>query len=242
MTRLIEQATDPRQYDGPALDWLLVGRRGSASGGFFENALEPALGDLSGLSLLEIGSGTGRLFGLFKRLGAKRLEGIEPSKKNAAVSLEEHPDVPVFAGPFEAFSARQHFDRVVAVMVFEHIENLGDAFSRIHRLLKPGGGFFLIVGDPECQTHPALYEKIDIEELGGGARAVRTVRPFGVLVNIVRPLDSIREAAARNGLKPAASTPLASTPELMARHPNLQALGGKPLCHLLAFARQASAA
>ncbi len=242
MTRLIHQATDPRQYDGPDLDWLLVGRQGSASGVFFETALQPALADLSGLSLLEIGSGSGRLFGFFKRLGVKRLEGVEPSKKNAAVSREAHPDVPVFEGPFEAFSAREHFDRMVAVMVFEHIKNLDEAFSRIHRSLKPGGRFLLIIGDPECQTNPALYEKIDIEELGEGARAVRTVRPFGVLVNIVRPLEAIREAARRNGLEPAASTPLQPTPELFASHPNLAALGGKPLCHLLAFARQASAA
>lgn len=235
--KLVQRAANPRQYDGPALDWLSVGREASPSGGFFRESIATSLGNLAGRSLLEIGSGTGRLFGLFKSLGTSKIKGVEPSAKSAAVSRQLHPDVPVFEGPFEKFPTEEIFDRVVAVMVFEHIENLNGAFSRIHRCLKPRGEFHLVVGDPECQTNPALYDGIEIEPLDRGALAVCTRRPFGVLCNIVRPLDHFQEAARGAGLTSLRTTSLPATAGLIAKHQSLKILGGQPLCHLLVFAR-----
>jgi len=41
--------------------------------------------------------------------------------------------------PFE----RDSFDAVIAILVMHHVPDVGKAFSEIHRVLKPGGRFYV---------------------------------------------------------------------------------------------------
>src|SRR5581483_7259100 len=91
-------ATDPLQYDSPDLDWTIDGDPNSWSRIFFRNHLKPYLENLSGKSVLDIGSGVGHLFPMLKEFGAKDIEGLEPSKRNVGRSNQLYPDVPVFYG------------------------------------------------------------------------------------------------------------------------------------------------
>ncbi|HKB15154.1 MAG TPA: class I SAM-dependent methyltransferase, partial [Planctomycetota bacterium] len=55
------------------------------------------------------------------------------------------------------------FDWVIAADVFEHVRRDGPAFKEVHRVLRPGGWFFLqIPFDPEWETVP----RIDVAEEG----------------------------------------------------------------------------
>ena len=119
-------------------------------------------------NVLEIGSGTGRLFSFLQEKVAGSIQGVEPSEKNSAASRQVHPEVDVYTGTFADFQSESHFDIVLAIMVFEHLPDLPVTFSKIQGLLKSGGKFYLVVGDYECQTRQETYAKFEKVDLGDG--------------------------------------------------------------------------
>jgi SAM-dependent methyltransferase len=232
---LYSSACNPQQYDSPDLDWLSVGQEGSPSGLFFSSTLRKHLDDLTGNSILEIGSGTGRLFSLLQEKGASSIQGVEPSEKSSAASRKAHPEVAVFAGTFSDFQCENEFHIVLAIMVFEHLPDLPATFRKIRQLLKSGGNFYLVVGDYECQTREETYAKFERVELGDGVSVVATKRPFGVLHNIVRPLQNYCYAGEQAGLTLVKKIALPPTEQLLEKSPSYVAFKNKPICHLLIF-------
>ncbi len=232
---LYSRACNPKQYDLPDLDWLSVGQVGSPSGSFFSSTLKNHLDDLSGKSILEIGSGTGRLFSFLQEKGAGSIQGVEPSEKNSAASRQVHPEVDVYTGTFADFQSESHFDIVLAIMVFEHLPDLPVTFSKIQGLLKSGGKIYLVVGDYECQTRQETYAKFEKVDLGDGVSVVATKRPFGVLHNIVRPLQNYCRAGEEAGLTLIDKIVMPPTEQLLEKSPSYAAFKNKPICHLLIF-------
>ncbi len=236
---LYSRACNPQQYDSPDLDWLSVGQVGSPSGSFFSSTLRKHFDDLTGKSILEIGSGTGRLFSFLQEKGVSSIQGVEPSEKNFAASKMAHPEVAVFAGAFADFQSENEFDIVLAIMVFEHLPDLPATFSKIQQLIKSGGKFYLVIGDYECQTREETYAQFERVELGDGVSVVSTKRPFGVLHNIVRPLKNYCGAGEEAGLTLIDKIAMPPTEQLLEKSPAYAAFRNKPICHLLIFCNTA---
>lgn len=140
----LKEATNPQQYDSGFLNY--DGSSDSPARRFFQEHLQPHLA-IKGKSVVDIGSGMGQLFPLLKELGASEVQGIEPSLKNIEVSHKVYPDINVFHGTLADFPEARQFSTATAIMVFEHIGNLLDAFAKINRILSKEGEFFLVVAD-----------------------------------------------------------------------------------------------
>lgn len=223
------KAVNPQQYDSPELDWRIDGDENAPSRVFFRNHLKPFLEDLSGKSILDIGSGVGQLFNTLKELGAKEIVGIEPSKRNVETSQKNHPDVLVSEGSLEQFSLNKKFDVAISVMVFEHISDIDPAFRKVSQLLKKKSKFYFIVGDLNFHIQSRPEAEVDAQPLPEGGYATKTVRPTGTMFDVFRPLDNYIQSAESNSLRLIDQKGLVSTSE---RH---KTIGNKPICHLLIF-------
>jgi trans-aconitate methyltransferase len=200
------QATNPQQYDSPELDWRGLGDENDSSRKFFREHLLAALEDISGKSVLDIGSGVGQLFPTLKKLGASVVQGIEPSQRNVAYSRDLYPDVIVHDGTLQNFASEKPFDVAICIMAFEHILDVEDAFSRIAGLLKPQGNFYLIIGDKEYNTQSRVSSKgvprtVEVQELGDGVVATKTLFGEVVIHDIFRPLESVVKSAEKAGFE-----------------------------------------
>lgn len=100
------------------------------------------LGDLSGLSVLDVGCGTGLLLD-HPGIGPSYL-GIDPSGKMLHYLKERHPDRNVLRTELGAFVGAR-YDLVVALFgVGNYLTE--DELRRIPLLLRPGGRFFVMFG------------------------------------------------------------------------------------------------
>ncbi len=99
-----------------------------------------------GLRVLESGCGTGRWMAFFEKLG-NRAVGVDDSPGPLRVAREHDPDMQLVRGnvvhkPFKDNS----FDACFSSYVAEHFEDGPEVlFREIHRILKPGGLFFVVV-------------------------------------------------------------------------------------------------
>jgi len=121
-----------------------------------EPVVRQALGDVSGLSVLDLGCGTGR-HALWLAAAGARVSAVDFSEGMltearrkpgaSAVSFLVHDlHQPL---PFEAAA----FDRIVSGLVLEHLSDLGAVFGEARRVLKPGGRAVVTA------MHPAMFLK-----------------------------------------------------------------------------------
>lgn len=99
-----------------------------------------------GLRILESGCGTGRWMAYFEMLG-NRAVGVDDSRGPLEMARQHDADMQLvranaLATPFRAHS----FDAAFSSYVAEHFEQGPEPlFREIHRVLKPGGFFFVVV-------------------------------------------------------------------------------------------------
>ncbi len=99
-----------------------------------------------GMRVLESGCGTGRWMALFEKLG-NRGYGVDDSWGPLRVAREHDPNMALARGnvvmsPFKS----NVFDACFSSYVAEHFEDGPEVlFREIHRTLKPGGLFFMVV-------------------------------------------------------------------------------------------------
>jgi ubiquinone/menaquinone biosynthesis C-methylase UbiE len=121
-----------------------------------EPLVRQAFGDVSGLSVLDLGCGTGRHAFWLGAAGARVTavdfsEGMlsEARRKPGASAVrflvhDLHQPL-----PFEAAA----FDRIVSGLVLEHLSDLGAVFAEARRVLRPGGRALV------SAMHPAMFLK-----------------------------------------------------------------------------------
>jgi SAM-dependent methyltransferase len=229
------KATNPQQYDSPELDWTIGGDINSYSRIFFRNNLRQHLEDLSGKSVLDIGSGVGHLFPMLQELKASSIEGIEPSRRNVEYSRNLYPNITIHESTLQNFISDKKFDVVICIMAFEHVLDINNAFSCIANVIKPGGSLYLIFGDKEFHVFNNPPEtEVDVQEIGEGIVATKTVRHKdgidSTMYDIFRPVQLFIDSAKESGFG------LLNHVELKAelkRRPSCFA--NKPICHLLVF-------
>lgn len=113
-------------------------------------------GLISGMRLLEIGSGDGRTLAEYAKRGL-RVTGIEPDQQEAADSLKRLPKgSAVHAGTSDLVEEIEGpFDAIVMFHVLEHLHDPLSELRRLHRLLTPKGA--LIIEVPNImQPNPDL--------------------------------------------------------------------------------------
>lgn len=211
------QATNPQQYDSPELDWSISGAEDSASRVYFREGLDSVIPSMHFLNkkVLDIGSGVGQLFNWLKDKGASTVTGFDPSERNVETSKKKYPWAMVHKSTLHEFASHtsEKFAAATAVMVFEHIQDLTEAFKDIHSLLDSQGEFFLIIGDKNYHllTDKAIRGKMFVsvevlQTLGGGAIETKTIRFDGmekktVMYDIFRPLEEVLRVAKEIGFE-----------------------------------------
>ena len=209
-------ATDPLQYDSENLDWRIAGAEDNvfrkSCRELLDTAIEP--GSFEGKRTLDIGSGVGQLFNWLRNKGVEAIVGIDPAKRNIETSREMYPWMTLVQATLSDFasSSAADFDRVIACMVFEHIEDIGRAFADVDSLLAENGEFYLIIGDKDFHISndstlrgPA-FVRVEIQrDLGGGSVETKTIRQWegaeSIMYDIFRPVDAIFTAAKEKGFE-----------------------------------------
>ena len=231
------KATNPQQYDSPELDWRIGGDINSPSRIFFRDNLRQHLEDLGGKSVLDIGSGVGHLFSMLQELKASNIEAIEPSKRNVEYSRNLYPNITIYEDTLQSFVSEKQFDVAICIMVFEHILDIKDAFSRIANIIKPGGSFYFIFGDKGFHSLNNLPEtEVDVQEIGDGVVATKTIRHRqgidSTMYDIFRPVEFFINNAKESGFD------IEKHVELMAAQNGYKSFwANKPICHLLVLKR-----
>ncbi len=102
---------------------------------------EPLLKD--GMSILDIGCGTGRLYQLFKKFQGIDYVGLDQSEGQIAVAKKDFPDAThVVAEMTELPFEDERFDMIYCIATFHHLPNEElriKALNEMKRVLKPGG-------------------------------------------------------------------------------------------------------
>ena len=231
------KATNPQQYDSEELDWTIGGNIDSPSRIFFREYLHKHLENLKGKSVIDVGSGVGHLFPMLKELGASDIEGVEPSKRNVEYSRNLYSNIIIHEGTLQNFISEKLFDIVICIMAFEHILDVGNAFSHIVNIIKPGGRFYLIFGDKDFHILNQPPEiGVDVQEIGEGVVATKTIRrrenSTETMYDIFRPTQMFVSSGREFGfdlVKHVELTPLQGRDTL--------SWAGKPICHLIVLKR-----
>jgi SAM-dependent methyltransferase len=236
------EATNPRQYDSPELDWRVGGAEDQSSRIFFRSELDVSLDadSLRDKRVLDIGSGVGQLFNWLKNKGTSEIVGIDPSERNIQTSKELYPWATTMQFTLSEFASTnpQPFDISIAVMVFEHIQDIKTAFRDISSLLTKSGEFYLIIGDKDFHISndkemrgPRFVSVEVLQELEDDAVETKTIRIDGgasgqsVMYDIFRPIERVRNAAEEAGFE------LIHERRLLGKYVS-------PPCHLLKFKKR----
>ncbi len=231
------KATNPQQYDSEELDWRKGGDINTTSRIFFRDNLRRHLENLKGKDVLDIGSGVGHLFPMLLQLGASSIEGLEPSKRNVEYSTGLYPSITIHQGTLQNFVTDKPFDVAICIMAFEHIFDIKEAFSRVAKLIKPNGRFYLIFGDKDFHTfnNPPKTE-VDIQEIGNEIVATKTIRhrdgDDSTMYDIFRPVEFFISNAKDAGFNIVKNVPL-----LVEQGSRWDFWANKPICHLLVLKR-----
>ncbi len=233
---LFKQAINPHQYDTNALAWEKEGVKDSPTRRFLQEYLRKHL-VINGKRVLDVGSGMGQLFPLLKELGAIKIEGIEPSVQNVESSLATYPDIPVFQGTLLEAPIESLYDVIIAVMVFEHIDNILNALDKINSMLTADGTFALIVANKEYHLMPRFDYKIESQNLEDGEVVIKTIRPHGIgtLYDILRPLENYLSSANKKGFKLEKHIELKPTDDLIKTEPKYTQFAHMSIHHLMIF-------
>jgi SAM-dependent methyltransferase len=192
--------------------------------------VQAAAGDVGGLTVLDLGCGTGRHALWLAAAGARVTavdfsEGMlaEARRKPGAEAVrflahDLHDPLPLPDGAF---------DLVVSGLVLEHLRDLGGFFREARRVLRPGGRAVV------SAMHPAMFLR--------GSQARFTDPATGEVVrpgSLPHPLGAFVLAALRAGLRPEHIGEHAPDAAFAARYPRAGKYVGWPMLVVLGLAAE----
>jgi len=159
-----------------------------ASLALFSDIISPLMhtDDLKGKSVVDIGSGTGRIVGMLLEAGASHIYAVEPAPgafeklKNNVASMKRGKDVTPLNTRGDKWTVEEPVDFVISIGVIEFISEPGATVKRCYDALKPGGEIFFWLCSYEGNE---LYLKF-VQPL----RKLTTYLPHFLLVGIVQLL------------------------------------------------------
>jgi SAM-dependent methyltransferase len=100
-----------------------------------------------GIRTLEIGAGLGEHLDFEDASEQEEYVALELRDEMAAVIAQAHPGISTLTGDVVAGLdvPDASFDRVIAIHVLEHLNNLPPALDEVRRVLKPGGLFEIVI-------------------------------------------------------------------------------------------------
>jgi SAM-dependent methyltransferase len=113
---------------------------------------------LQGKSVLELGTGTGRLAHALQVVGVASYKGVEPNSSLANYSRMQGFNVSEQELPNLPREFQNNFDRVISLHVIEHAPTYLDArkwLEEMIRVTKPGG--FILVTAPDIRDYQAYF-------------------------------------------------------------------------------------
>ncbi len=230
-----ERAIDPHQYDKGEINWEEHGRGDTPMRLFFKEILDKEIGNLKGKNVIDIGSGTGALFGFLEMRGA-HVQGIEPSYNNVAISKKLFPHIKVFESSLEKAELDKTFDVALAAMVFEHLFDVEGAFKKINLLLKNGGMFYLITHNREYLVDPSYPNPIELEKVGDSETyAAKIGEGDKIFYDLLRPASAYIDAGIKSGFILIKHNPLLPSELLLTLEPKYERYKNVPIKHLFVF-------
>jgi ubiquinone/menaquinone biosynthesis C-methylase UbiE len=191
--------------------------------------IRAAAGDVRGLSVLDMGCGTGRHCVWLVEAGAS-VTAVDFSEGMLAKARQKPGMEKV---RFIAHDLKQplplpatSFDLIISGLVLEHMADLQNFFAQIHNVLKPGGKAVV------SAMHPAMFLR--------GTQARFTDPASGELVqpgSIAHPVGAFAMAAVRAGLQLVEIDELAPDAEFAARFPRAAKYIDWPMLVVLSLAR-----
>jgi predicted TPR repeat methyltransferase len=185
-------------------------------------AMLELLGDPRGKSILDIGCGAAPLLRLLSERGARRLVGIEGSRRLAEIARTRVPyDVTIYTGEIQETlttlrSAIEQgvspdggrFDVVVASLVLHYIDPLEPLFKLIASVLVDGGRFLFSTNVPAKKTAPSYVVEerwktfgLDVARYEQSEETLRqslSTAGFDILgMTTPRPLETMRDVNPR---------------------------------------------
>ena len=146
----------PTSYEGPLGDHFAHRATDSPYNAHTDRPAMLALaGDVTGMSVLDVGCGAGHYIAELRARGAAEVFGVEGSETllgHARERIGDDPAVTLRRHDLEeppAFLDDGSFDLVVMALVHHHVEARRQLLAEVHRVLRPGG--VLLVST----THPA---------------------------------------------------------------------------------------
>lgn len=128
------------------------------------------LGDLSGLSVLDLACGTGIFTRAIRNWGAERVLGVDISEDMVRVAREHEADHPLgieyAVGDVATLEELGQFDRAVGVYLLGYApsrENLAQMAQGIARNLKSGGRFITYFVNPDVALTPGYYRRYGVD-------------------------------------------------------------------------------
>ncbi len=117
----------------------------------FDDIVTPVMqtADFKGKSVVDIGSGTGRIVGMLLQAGASHVYAVEPAAgafeklQNNLAGMERGGDVTPINQRGDQWSIDQQVDIAISIGVIEFITQPADTIRRCYDTLKPGGDIFL---------------------------------------------------------------------------------------------------
>ena len=197
-------------------DWWIDGFTGGVDPEYEEQIVPLVVAELlQATRILDVGCGEGQVS---RRLAAGRPDrevvGVDPTERHIEVARSRGGGVvyqiaSVDGLPFDD----NHFDAVVACLVFEHVDDLDAAIGEVSRVIAPGGTFLFLLNHPLLQTPNSgwiddqildppeqywrigeyLTETVNIEEVEPGVRVRFVHRPLGRYINTLSAAGLVLE-------------------------------------------------
>lgn len=122
----------------------------------YNNCISVALKNLdSKTNFLEIGCGSGYMLEAALDLGFVNVEGVEPSKL-AINAAKENIKKKINYGVFNEQNFKENsFDLIFIAMIIEHVTNINEFLSSLHKILKPGGSIVCV-----CHNERHILSKL----------------------------------------------------------------------------------
>jgi malonyl-CoA O-methyltransferase len=195
-----------------------------------QRVFDAVLGEVRGLSVLDLGCGTGRHALRLARRGA-RVTGVDLSPGMLARARAEQGDLEVEFREHDLHAelpfADGAFERVVSGLVLEHLQDMGAFYREVARVLRPGGLAVL------STIHPAMALR--------AVQARFTDPDTGIVTRVEGRPQRIGELllpAVRHGLLLDDLQEHLVDDALARTHPRAEKYLGWPMLLLLRFRRQ----
>jgi SAM-dependent methyltransferase len=143
-----------RSWDAIADDWVRHADKNDYRNDLLMPLMLELLGDVRGVSILDLGCGEG---GYSRELAARgaRVAGVDGSARLIEIARERAPDIQCIVANANALEFKsESFQIVMASMSLMDIEDYDGAVSEVWRVLLPGGRLFMSI------THPCFSEPV----------------------------------------------------------------------------------